>query len=739
MRNQPHSQWQLIDYAADRREEAWNLDRQVELRTWLVGLFAVIVIAVVSARLYQLKAAHQDDFLANAHPTSTRSEPVPALDGRIYSNDGQLLAYDDQQFALAVHYRWLEDPPNENWWKQQARSLTDRSNWRDEQAMADAKAEVLARRDELWKRLARISGQPSAELTARRERIQTRVERIAAAVRKRQEERLEAADAPEQTATTENKSGWERWWEMLVSELTQPPRRTNRDPIIIREELDYHEVIEDIPTGLVAEIEAHPGDYPGVQVVSRTERIYPRGSFAAHVLGNRTPVRGDEKKAEEDSEDDKLSTAERTGRFGVERTYDAVLRGRAGERELTLDRRGEIVKNKVTSPSKSGQHLVLTLHSQLQETAEAQLDRLISPKPPLVPPLPRGSAYPDDTPPEGGSILVMNIYSGELLVAAAAPRPDLTRLTSGEAEYWNQLNTDSRSPLLSRITQVPLAPGSTFKILTALAHGHTTSADFRNFHCRGFLDSPKSHRCAIFRSNGVGHGEIDMPRALAESCNVYFFDAARRMGSDTLVDWCRRMRFGQPTGVDLPFERAGHVPSPEDNSNDSGFQWYSGDNLGLSIGQSYLTVTPLQMLTLTAAIANGGEIVQPTTLARVLNDDGSSSSTQPERAEPERIPFEETTLEEIRAGMRDAVANPRGTAFSSVNSPTVSIAGKTGTAQTGLNRPSHAWFVGYAPADNPQYAFVVNLAYGGGGGEKAGPLARAVLERMAELDIIAGR
>ena len=745
MRNQPHSLWQLIDSSADRREEAWNLDRQVELRTWLTGLVLIFALCVISVRLYALMQQHQAKFLANAHPLSVRSELVPAMDGRIYSSDGQLLAYDHQRFTVAVHYRWLQSPPDERWLRQQARQRLNRKEWSDPEAVEAAQQAVLEIQAAMWQRLAEISGVSPTELTQRRERIQQRIEKISAAVNRRREERERQSLAAEAESETIDQDGtWQQWWRFVVRELTEPPRRENRDPIIVQEELDYHELIEEIPTAIVAEMEAHPQEFPGVRVLLKTQRRYPLGNFAAHVIGNRTAIRQDQLDARREnlSAGDPLSyrSGDRQGRFGVERSYDVTLRGLPGAQQLTRDRRGEVVRTDPERQSRSGQHLVLTLHSQLQRTAEQLLDARIAERQTLVPPLPAGMPIPADSPPTAGCILVMNIYSGELVAAASAPRPDLSRLTSGEAGYWQELTGDPRSPLLSRITQVGQAPGSTFKLVTAAAVCETLGTPGEEFVCQGFLETPQAHRCAIFQSAGIGHGPISLTGAIARSCNVYFFEASRKLGPEALGTWCRAFRFGEPTGVDLPFEQRGHVPGPADNGPHSRYQWYPGDNLGLAIGQSYLTVTPLQLLVMTAAIANGGELIRPVVVNRVVPDE-----TQPQVSERAtefqdrvlgRLDVRDRTLAELRRGMEQVVADRTGTAFATVRSSKVKIAGKTGTAQTGLNRPNHAWFVGYAPAESPQYAFVVLLEQGGAGGAQAGPLAREIVEKMLELELL---
>ncbi len=742
MRNQPHSQWQVIDSTAAQRDEAWDLDRRTGLRTAFLWFAAFLLLSVCVVRLYDLKVNHAQDFLANAHPTTVTTETIPATDGRIYSSDGKLLAYDDQLFALGVHYRWLEDPPHEGWLRQQARQRLTKSERRHAQALEQAKAEVIQEREKLWQRLAYISGKPLSELTAKRRAIQQRIERIAHAVRKNQEVRDQTE--PEATSVSNShKSKWKQFWSILVSELTRPPRRSKRDPIIIREELDYHIVTENLSTAVVAEIEAHPKEFPGIRIVTRTRRVYPNGSLAAHVIGIRRALRDDQirKRKQELPAGDPLSyqTGDRRGESGVEKTYNITLRGLPGERQLVKNRRGEILKTVAVRDSRSGDHLVLTLNSHLQQTAEKILDQLIPAEQSLIPPLPAGQRNAENSGPTAGAVLVMNIYSGELLAAATAPRPDLSLLASGDSAYWKRLANDRRSPLLSRITQVALAPGSTFKPLTAIALCESLGIPTEPVFCRGYLDTPGSHRCSIFRTAGIGHGKIDLVDALAQSCNVYFFTAARKMGPQPLVRWSERFEFGTATGIDLPFEKNGTLPSPADNQGKTNRHWYPGDNLGLAIGQSYLTVTPLQMIRLIAAIANEGELVRPHVVSRIIpGDELNPGATEPMLSEKtgRRLSISPATLSIVREGLEQAVESPKGTAHKTVAMEEVAIAGKTGTAQTGIDKPSHAWFIGYFPARKPRYAIAVVLEEGGSGGKNAGPIAHKMIQAMLELGLI---
>jgi penicillin-binding protein 2 len=297
-----------------------------------------------------------------------------------------------------------------------------------------------------------------------------------------------------------------------------------------------------------------------------------------------------------------------------------------------------------------------------------------------------------------------------------------------------------------------LPPGSVFKALTAVALLETGIVNPDTpVYCQGFLDTPNRHRCW----HGLAHGDVDLSDALCRSCNVYFFTAARRMGANPIIDWAERFGFGRPTGIDLPGERGGNLPAQQqppgvirqvsatstgivsDMQSDRSSP-YMGNALGLAIGQATLTVTPLQVARLMAAVANGGYLVTPhvarSTGPALVGDDESDTVGL---YEPRRIPgLSPDTLDRVREGLRKVVANPRGTGYKRVRLEQISVAGKTGTAEVGGGQEDHAWFAGYVPADKPRIAFAVVLEHGGSGGRNAGPIARSLIEAMLELEIL---
>ncbi len=538
----------------------------------------------------------------------------------------------------------------------------------------------------------------------------------------------------------------------MTRELTTPPRRQGRaDPITVREELDYHPIATGVPLEVVAQIEAHPSQFPGVRVLQSGERVYPQQSLAPHLIGVRTPITPDELLARRElfGNEDPLDyrDGDRVGRDGVERAFEALLRGRRGRRRIVIDRRGELTAEHVVEPPQHGRDVVLTLDSRLQRRAETLLDEVLDPPPSTPDP---AAESPEGPPPVGACAIVLDVWTGDLLAAAAAPRHNLQQLLEPTVQEWQHLLDDPRRPFFPRVTQMAIPPGSVFKLLTAAALLESGAvAPQTPLFCQGYLDRPDRDRCYVYRHYGIGHGEMSLTDALCQSCNVYFYQAARAMGPQPIHDWARRFGFGSPTGIDIPGERGGNLPDPFATPGPGGQPWYPGTTLQFAIGQASLTVTPLQIARMVAAIGNGGylvtpRLVQPASALQDFHGDSpageirlasyqSSLATGPV---VERIPgLSSTSLDWIREGMRLVVQHDRGTGRH-VRIEGLPIAAKTGTAEVGGGKPDHAWFAGYFPADAPRYAFTIVLEHGGSGGRAAAPLAKQLIETMLDLGLV---
>ncbi len=318
----------------------------------------------------------------------------------------------------------------------------------------------------------------------------------------------------------------------------------------------------------------------------------------------------------------------------------------------------------------------------------------------------------------------MDIHSGELLAAAGAPRFDPNVFSGGDEAAMQALWTAPGRPLFDRVSKMALPPGSVFKLISAAAllESRAITRD-TPLVCQGYLHEPHHLRCAIFRANGAGHGAIQLTGAIEQSCNVFFFHFAEEAGPGPLVAWAERFAVGRRTGIDLPDEAPGHLATPGSMPRLAKRAWQASDTYSLSVGQGPITATPLQVARWVAAIANGGSLVTP----RVTR--ATAESSDREAASGDRLPLTPATLATLREGMEQVVSSPSGTGYATVRLAWPTIAGKTGTAEVGVNLPDHAWFAGYTPAEAPRWAIVVALEHGGSGATAAGPIAR----RMAQV------
>lgn len=719
MRNSPLQTWK-----SPPPEIGWSIDAAPRVRLGILFVVFALPLFAVAGRLVWLQVLIPERFQTAWTTTRESYESIPTDQGRILTRDGQVLAYDQPRYAIKVHYRWLEDPVDPVWLKARARDLLPKTERRNPQRIEEAQAQILEQREALWNRLAELTGRSLEELSRRRAEIQTRVETIAQQAEARRATRRALPALPEGSP----------WWSHVWRELSTPPERESTDPIIVTEELDSHAVLEEVPIDQIATIQAQPSRFPGVEIDVASKRIYPHGDLAAHIIGWRSEVNQDELKQRRvrfpEGDPLALEMGDQFGRSGLERSYDSRLRGVRGLKRVVRNYANELIETEVVRPPRSGQDLVVSIDLDLQREAEQLLDhalreggidtaKLLLPATEAAQPIP-----------QAGAIVLLDVRSGEVLVAAGGPRFDLSSIQN--REQWTAWNNDPRHPFTSRITQAAAPPGSIFKLVTAIAglqQGMLSPTEL--FHCQGFLKDPDSDRCSIFRTTGRGHGDVDLVSALGHSCNVYFFDLAHRLGPDPIERWARQLGFGSPTGIDLNGERAGHVPSRSRATRNQ--RWYPGTTSQFAIGQADLTVTPLQVARLMALIANGGQLVRP----QLMLPESSEGSSEIELASAKVIPgqLSAKTLQTLQYSLTSTVADPQSNSHAAEVAG-ITVAGLSGTATVGSDRPPHAWFAGFVPADQPRYAVAIFLEHGGSAELSAAPLARQLFLSMIEADLL---
>lgn len=715
---------------------SWQVDQHPLIRLLLLFGMIVCPLAVIGWRVSQLQFGMAPTYAAEFSKLRETTEEIHCRPGRILTSDGLAAADDVPGLQVQVHYRWIEEPPDARWLSQKVQARLSRAERRKPERVQQEMGKVLEERTALWMQLGAVTGLSADEVALRRKSIQARIERMKARVAARRAEEA-SKPVPPPAPPKDWQESIQNWF---VTWVLDTPEYRPPEEIVLQEELAYYSLVEfpQIDAQVLqvrGKLRSHPEQYPNLRIVDVTHREYPLGAVAAHVIGYRKPLTQEELKARQARlpEGDPMNyrLGDRVGQTGLEVYYERHLRCIPGERKLWMNSQGEIVKEVELRAPRPGKDLELTLNIPLQRKSEAMLAAVIDAQP--VP-----ASHSDEAelpvlsvkPPQSGCIGVMDVRTGEMLVAAAWPTFDIDLYLNGTTEQRRQIEADHRFPLYPRLHKMTLAPGSVFKALTATAMLQAGYDGQASFYCQGYLDTPTKRRCMPFVHSGVGHADVNLAVALAKSCNVYFFHGAREIGGRKLLESAAHFGFGHPTGIDLPNESSGNLPV------------MPCDHLGVAIGQASLTVTPIQILRMMAAIANGGELLTPRVARRSgavvvgQSEDAGSEDSLLATPQPQSIPnLSSYMLEQVRHGLEQVVAMPGGTGYKTVRLKEIRIAGKTGTAEA-RGGQDHAWFSGYVPAEQPRYAFVIVLERGGAGGKVAGPLAKQLVQAMLEEGLI---
>ena len=466
------------------------------------------------------------------------------------------------------------------------------------------------------------------------------------------------------------------------------PRQISREKVVrhIRESRPVPLIVwQDVQFPTLAYISEQIENLPGVEILPMPQRFYPQGSLAAHLLG----YVGQSDATKQETVNWNYRLPDVHGRGGVEQFYDALLSGKSGEEALLVDSRVYTRERWIRSEAQTGGDLTLTLDSVLQRTAEQAL---------------AGRA---------GAVVALNPNNGDILALASAPAYDLnTFVPTISSKAWNLLLKDKRTPLFNRAIQGQYAPGSVFKPLVAVAAQEQAFNADTLYACTGAYTDYHCHlRCA----NRYGHGELDMRQALMKSCNPYFCNMGVKIGIDAIVAVAQQAGLGTKTGIDLPGERPGFIPTPEWKRRQTKVPWLPSDTAQCAIGQGAVLTTPLQIAHAIGAIAAGGKVYRPRVVAF-----GAGGELQ------RRLPWSGETVQAVVDGMEMAVLNGTG---KTMQVEGVRTAGKTGTAEymDGGVRRKHVWSVAFAPIEKPEIVVCAMLDNGIGGGRDAGPIVQAVL------------
>jgi penicillin-binding protein 2 len=471
---------------------------------------------------------------------------------------------------------------------------------------------------------------------------------------------------------------------------------------------------QDITPDEVEFIESHRDELPELETIDEQRRLYPRNGFAANLIGYVGEVSDD---MLNDPRYAYYEPGDVVGKSGVEQSYDQLLRGQDGSQDIIVDSHGREVGILGREPATPGQGLKLTIDLDIQRAAEQAMgDR-------------------------NGAIIAMDPHTGAILALVSRPTFDpndfSVRVSRGE---WNKLITDPNHPLLDKAIQAQLAPGSTFKIIMSLAGLENNVAQELKVVCNGGATF-----FGRFFACDKRHGPVDILHAIPFSCDTYYYTLAERLGIEKIAYWANKVGIGVKTGIDLPGEVSGTMPSEEWKMKNYHEKWYAGEVISVGIGQGAVAVSPVQMLRAVSGIASGGVFKRPHTVEpdqispefrQALDESypGSGNVT---------VPINPAIWETITDGMALTTDHCAGCTGAGSHLENIDFAGKTGTAQvvnhsagmkslgSGAER-ANAWFVGIAPRRNPDIAVVVLVEHGGWGAEASAPLAARVIEAFVD-------
>ncbi|MCW8800340.1 MAG: penicillin-binding protein 2 [Desulfobacter sp.] len=490
--------------------------------------------------------------------------------------------------------------------------------------------------------------------------------------------------------------------EDLMATIKKAGRAAFYKPLVLK---------RDITRDLLAVIEAHQFDLPGIHIDIEPTRNYIHKKTAAHLIGYLGQINKEELAS---GKFPNVRSGDSIGRYGVEKSFEADLQGKRGGHQVEVDVNGRVIKILKTVEPVSGKDLVLTLDLPLQQKAESLLGE------------------------NDGAVVALDPSNGDVLVMASSPSFDQNDFIGGiSSKKWQVLRDDPGRPMNNKAIQAEYPPASTYKTITALAGLEEKVIDHNStFFCPGFYKfGNRRYHCW----NRYGHGNLNVVDAIAQSCDVFFYQTGEKVGVDALARYAHGSGLGRLTGIRLAHERPGLIPTSAWKKKRFKEPWQAGETLSISIGQGFNLVTPLQMAVFISAVGNNGTLYRPR-IVRSVQDAKGQVIRQIEPDITGGLPASKKNLAIVRQGLLDVVHGNRGTARR-IRLPGIQIAGKTGTAQVFSRKAGekfdnkklrrtlqdHAWFVCYAPAQDPKIAIAVIIEHGEHGSSAAAPVAKELI------------
>ncbi len=481
-------------------------------------------------------------------------------------------------------------------------------------------------------------------------------------------------------------SGLDLDYDDLMAKVRRFRSRPSYEPMVLKGELS--------PADL-AFVDSHRDFFPELLVVQAQSRLYPENGMLAHVIGYTGEISEEEL---DDPQFAKYDPGQVIGKFGIERQYNDSLTGVDGQRQVVVDNRGQVHQVLATKPATPGKDLKLTVDLDLQAVAELSMDSGLNEAP----------LHVDH---KNGAVVALDPNTGEVLAMVSRPTFDPNRFAGHiKTKDWKEINDNPDHPLLNRAIQDAQSPGSTFKPIMAIAGLETGTIDSEwTVHCAGGASFfGRYYKCHL----KSGHGTVSLHKGIVDSCDVYFYNVGNKMGIDNIAYYADIMGYGKTTGIDLPGERTGLVPSTAWVMRTQHHKWYAGDTISVSIGQGELTVTPLQLARAFAGLSVGGVWRRPH-----LTKDAPAAADK-----PVEWPIQPKNVKDVVSGMYGVVNEGGGTGVRAAI-PGIAVCGKTGTAQVASNDfvkahghegnyMDNVWFVGFAPCDKPEIVVAAFFEHG---------------------------
>ena len=670
----------------------------VNLRFNIITVIIYIVGIILIARLFNLQIVHGAEYREESNTRLTRESTIEAARGSILDRTGQELVTSDAEFSLEMYKTKVDDQTLNQ----------DILNM----------VQVLEKYECSYSNNFPINIEPF-EFTIEGE---------------------ELSEWKEDYDIDENMTAEQAFYEFKDKyEIQNTDIQEVRKIIAIRyliSQKGYSStravtISQDIPREAVAEFSESADKFAGINIVVKPVRKYTSGNLASHILGYASQISSEEYETRKEY----YSQNDIIGKTGIEYVFEEYLKGKNGTKQIDMAVDGTTTAEYIAEEAIKGSDIVLTIDANLQKVTEDALKANIEKI--------RNGGFGQRFDTNAGACVVMNVNTGEVLAMASYPDYNPADFVGGiSTENWNNYTNNPDKPLVNKAVQNSYSPGSTFKMITAIAGLESGTINLNTIIndvgvYRKYRDyQPK---CWYYSDYGRGHGWLDVSGAIEKSCNYFFYQTADNMGIDTLVKYAKYFGLGSKTGIELQSETAGQLASKETKAklhpNDP--TWYPADSLQAAIGQNDNEFSPLQMAKYISMLANGGQKIDVSIVKTIRNADGAEVSKDEinnfvnqklgiQDEQTEDVTINQSNLSAILAGMQSVTGDSGGTAYVRFKDFNISVGGKTGSAEASNDRV-HAWFVGFAPFEDPEIAIVVMVENGGHGNYTA-EVVRDIME-----------